>query len=380
MPSGLELLMAHKDEPKASVLQSKVEKMERMPWIEKYRPKNLDDIASQSTTVQILKKNLETSNLPHMLFYGPPGTGKTSTILAMARQLYGPSLFKSRVLELNASDERGISIVRERIKDFARLAVSNPSESDLASHPCPPYKLVILDEADSMTGDAQSALRRTMETYSGITRFCLICNYVTRIIDPLASRCSKFRFKSLDEDSAFARLKYICDEESIKVDDDTLREILRISQGDLRRAINYLQSVSKLLTEEKDDNGDVIMADDGQATKQEEVRELFGFMPSSLLSQFLSVLEAKDLNAIFEFLQEKIAKKGYNASTLLNSLHDRLLLGDRDGDQVDISLRLSNRQKNQIAMTLFDADNKLTQGCDECIQLLNCAIEISKEL
>jgi replication factor C subunit 2/4 len=146
-----------------------------------------------------------------MLFYGPPGTGKTSTVLALAKELYGPELIKSRVLELNASDERGISIVREKVKDFARMQLSNPSAAYRAQYPCPPYKIIILDEADSMTQDAQSALRRTMETYSKITRFCLICNYVTRIIDPLASRCSKFRFKSLDQGNAKRRVEEIAE-------------------------------------------------------------------------------------------------------------------------------------------------------------------------
>ncbi|KAI5285715.1 Subunit of heteropentameric Replication factor C (RF-C), partial [Ascosphaera atra] len=126
-----------------------------------------------------------------MLFYGPPGTGKTSTILALAKSLFGPSLYRSRILELNASDERGIGIVREKVKDFARTQLSHPPNSAeyKAKYPCPPFKIIILDEADSMTQDAQSALRRTMERYSRLTRFCLVCNYVTRIIDPVASRC-----------------------------------------------------------------------------------------------------------------------------------------------------------------------------------------------
>ena len=216
------------------------------PWVEKYRPKTLDDVTAQSNTVTVLKRALESANLPHMLFYGPPGTGKTSTILALTRELYGPQLVKSRVLELNASDERGISIVREKVKNFAKLTVSKPSRSDLENYPCPPYKIIILDEADSMTADAQSALRRTMETYSSVTRFCLICNYITRIIDPLASRCSKFRFKALDSSNALGRLSFIAKEEGVRYHEGVLDRILEISTGDLRKAITLLQSSSKL--------------------------------------------------------------------------------------------------------------------------------------
>ncbi|KAJ9093473.1 hypothetical protein QFC19_008332 [Naganishia cerealis] len=145
----------------------------RQPWVEKYRPKTIEDVASQDHTVAVLRKTLGSTNLPHMLFYGPPGTGKTSTILALARQLFGPDLFRARVLELNASDERGISVVREKIKTFARETprhIKGPS-TDGKVYPQPPFKLIILDEADSMTQDAQSALRRIMETYSKITRF-----------------------------------------------------------------------------------------------------------------------------------------------------------------------------------------------------------------
>ncbi|KAG7834622.1 hypothetical protein KL943_003006 [Ogataea angusta] len=326
---------------------------ERMPW---------------SHAVQVLKRNLQTANLPHMLFYGPPGTGKTSTILAMAKELYGPHLFKSRVLELNASDERGISIVRDKIKNFARLSISNPSKEDLEKYPCPPYKLLILDEADSMTSDAQSALRRTMETYSGITRFCLICNYITRIIDPLASRCSKFRFKMLDEENSIKRLQYICNEENVTASTPVLKEILRISDGDLRKAINFLQSVHKMLMPAEDE-----MADD---VTEDQIRDVFGYLPKDRLMELITLAEKKDADRIFEFVTEYISKEGYNANLIISSLHDVLLLDDETG----ISLSLDGKQKNSISRILFETDARLSHGCDETLQILNCVLQISTVL
>lgn len=345
------------------------EKLHHTPWVEKYRPKNLNDIASQEHAVKVLEKQVSTGNLPHMLFYGPPGTGKTSTILALAKQLYGPNLYKSRVLELNASDERGISIVRQKIKNFAKLTVSNPTPEDLKNYPCPPYKIIILDEADSMTNDAQSALRRTMETYANITRFALVCNYITRIIDPLASRCSKFRFKLLNNENSLNRLKYIANEEQLNLDklqgeDGVLNEVLKISNGDLRKAITYLQSASKLSTSlqlEDDQDGNA-----GLITKQ-SIRETAGVLPDELIDNLVKTIRSKNEEKLISLVND-IILSGWSAQQLIDQLHEVLVIDDS----------INSLVKNQIALILFDTDKKLNFGTDEHIQLLNLVLQVSK--
>lgn len=326
------------------------------PWVEKYRPKNLSDVAAQDHTITVLKKTLRSANLPHLLFYGPPGTGKTSTILALTKELYGPNLISSRVLELNASDERGISIVREKIKNFARLTVTNPSKQDLENYPCPPYKIIILDEADSMTADAQSALRRTMETYSNITRFCLICNYVTRIIDPLASRCSKFRFKPLSTNNALERLNYIAIYESLKYEEKALIKILDIADGDLRKAITLLQSAAKASS-----------LSDSQTITTSGIDELAGMVPEELIQELVGIISKKNLNDIYRYINDFI-KSGWSASSVVNQLHDFYIKSDSYDTQF----------KNKICWLLFDTDSKLSNGTNEHIQLLNLVMKISQ--
>lgn len=348
--------MEHFGSNKRRKVFSNEDKEQSKPWVEKYRPKTLDEVTAQDHAVTVLKKTLQSANLSHMLFYGPPGTGKTSTILALTKELFGPELTKTRVLELNASDERGISIVREKIKNFARLTVSKPSKRDLENYPCPPYKIIILDEADSMTADAQSALRRTMETYSNVTRFCLICNYVTRIIDPLASRCAKFRFKPLDTSNALERLQYVAKQEDVKYEEGTLGRILTISAGDLRKAITLLQSGSKLVD---------YTGNDQIAIKQ--IEELAGVVPTTVVEEMVKHINSKDLNQLIAFTNDFI-KSGWSGVSIVDQLHDYYITNENCDTDF----------KNKLSLILFDTDSKLTNGTNEHMQLLNLLVKISQ--
>ena len=214
-----------------------------LPWIEKYRPNDFTEIISHTDILNALTKLIDNKSLPHLIFYGPPGTGKTTTILACAKKLYG-SNYKNMILELNGSDDRGINVVREQIKDFS---VSKQFIGNFSNELHNFVKLVILDEADSMTYDAQFALRRVIENYTYNTRFCLICNYETKIINALKSRCMIFRFSPIPKIIHFEKLKYICGEEKVNIQDDTLDVLIKLSEGDMRKSINLLQSINTAL-------------------------------------------------------------------------------------------------------------------------------------
>ena len=206
---------------------------ELLPWTEKYRPKNLDQIIGQEETIKGLKAFVKQKNMPHLLFSGPPGVGKTTASLALAHDLFGND-FAGNFVDLNASDDRGIDIVRGRIKDFARsVSLGNV-----------PFKVIFLDECDALTSDAQNALRRTMESYATITRFILSANYSSKIIEPLQSRCALFRFLPLNEQDVKKMIERVAKAEDLKIDDDAIKAIFYVSEGDMRRAINVLQGAS----------------------------------------------------------------------------------------------------------------------------------------
>lgn len=206
---------------------------ETQPWVEKFRPKTLDDVAAHQEIIETIKRLVGENKLPHLLLYGPPGTGKTSTILAVARQLYGKS-FGSMVLELNASDDRGISVVRQQVQDFASSRTLFGKQ----------YKMVILDECDAMTKDAQFALRRIIEKYTRSTRFCLICNYVSKIIPALQSRCTRFRFPPLGEASVRERLRFVAEHEKLQLGEAGMQALITLGAGDMRRTLNIFQATS----------------------------------------------------------------------------------------------------------------------------------------
>ena len=205
-------------------------------WIEKYRPKDFDNIIGQEKNINILKNLLKNKSLPHLLFHGNSGVGKTSTINAISEYLYGKNKV-FMVMRLDASDDRGINSVQQEIKGFAeKMTISNKG-----------VKLIILDEADSMTFDAQFALRRIIEKYSDNTRFCLICNYENKIIKPIKSRCVDIRFYPIDENIIVDKLKIICDNENVKYTLNGINTIAKLSNGDMRKSINILQSSYSLL-------------------------------------------------------------------------------------------------------------------------------------
>ncbi|EGN96830.1 hypothetical protein SERLA73DRAFT_111563 [Serpula lacrymans var. lacrymans S7.3] len=204
---------------------------EMLPWVEKYRPVTLDDVVSHKDITTTIEKFIDKNRLPHLLFYGPPGTGKTSTILAVARRIYGPE-YRKQILELNASDDRGIDVVREQIKQFAETRTLFARG----------FKLIILDEADMMTQQAQAALRRVIEQYTKNVRFCIICNYVNKIAPAIQSRCTRFRFSPLPIVEVEKRIGTVIEAEHVKLTEDGKKALLKLSKGDMRRALNVLQA------------------------------------------------------------------------------------------------------------------------------------------
>ncbi|KAI5194139.1 activator 1 subunit 3 [Aureobasidium subglaciale] len=229
---------------KRSAANLPVELQDTLPWVEKYRPNTLDDVSGHQDILATINKFVDSNRLPHLLLYGPPGTGKTSTVLALARRIYGNKNMRQMVLELNASDDRGIDVVREQIKTFSSTKQIFTSFADKTGRDSSPanFKLIILDEADAMTSTAQMALRRIMEKYTSNTRFCIIANYTHKLSPALLSRCTRFRFSPLKEPDIRRLVDLVIEKEHVNIAPDATDSLVTLSKGDMRRALNVLQA------------------------------------------------------------------------------------------------------------------------------------------
>ncbi|KAF2998777.1 hypothetical protein G7054_g12382 [Neopestalotiopsis clavispora] len=247
---------------KRSAANLPVEAEDSLPWVEKYRPVSLTDVSGHQDILATINKFVDSNRLPHLLLYGPPGTGKTSTILALARRIYGEQNMRQMVLELNASDDRGIDVVREQIKTFASTKQIFTVGASARPGGMASYKLIILDEADAMTNTAQMALRRIMEKYTANTRFCIIANYTHKLSPALLSRCTRFRFSPLKEADIRVLVDKVVMEEDIKITSDATDALVKLSKGDMRRALNVLQACHASSTPLQPKNGPKIAEKD----------------------------------------------------------------------------------------------------------------------
>ena len=325
----------------------------KIPLVDKYRPKKLNDIVQQTEVVKVLKECLKTGKFPHMLFYGSSGTGKTSSILSFAMELYGPKIFGKRVIELNASDERGINVVRNKIITFAKSAVGNADPD----YPCPPYKIIILDEADAMTMEAQSALRTVMESLSNITRFCFICNYINQIIDPIASRCMIFRFKSITDNIMMNKLEEIANKENFPIPKDVLEKIVELARGDIRSGIITLQYIKYIY-------------DDQKMISVQDIYETTNYLPINVIQGVWTRCIENNNTSIKDIRRETVflKQKGYSINAILNKLNILMIENDK----------LNDNQKSLIALHLANIEKKLIDGAEEYIQLLSALAYIQK--
>jgi len=275
----------------------KRENMREEIWVEKYRPMKLEDVFGQEETVERLKSYVSSRNLPHLLFTGPPGVGKTASAVSIAKEMFG-EFWAENFTELNASDERGIDIVRNKIKTFAKTAPIGGAS----------FKIIFLDEADALTNDAQSALRRTMEKYSSNCRFILSCNYSSKIIEPIQSRCAIYRFRSLTDDAVSKRIRFIAEAENLTVTDGGVKSLVYVSGGDMRKAVNSLQAVAFIQKNIDEETVYKITA----TARPEEVLEL---IQTALAGQFKEAREM--LNAL-------VFEQGLSADDVINQIYRAL--------------------------------------------------------
>ncbi|KAI0339595.1 P-loop containing nucleoside triphosphate hydrolase protein [Trametopsis cervina] len=304
---------------------------DNLPWVEKYRPVTLDDVVSHKDITTTIEKFIEKNRLPHLLFYGPPGTGKTSTILAVARRIYGQD-FRKQILELNASDDRGIDVVREQIKNFAETRTLFSKG----------YKLIILDEADMMTTAAQAALRRVIEQYTKNVRFCIICNYVNKIVPAIQSRCTRFRFSPLPMSEVEKRLSGVIEAEGVKLTDDGRKALLKLSKGDMRRALNVLQACHAAY----------------DLTGEAEVYDCTGTPHPADIATIVNSMFADEFTTSYKMISTLKTERGLALQDLLNGAYEYIE-----------ELEFKPHARIYLLDSLATTEHRLAAGGNEKIQL-----------
>ncbi|NYT02023.1 MAG: replication factor C small subunit [Methanosarcinales archaeon] len=300
-------------------------------WIEKYRPSALEDIVGQEQIVKRLKSYVVTKNLPHLLFSGPPGVGKTAAAISIVKEIYGEG-WRNNFIELNASDERGIDVVRHKVKDFARMAPLGGAE----------FKVIFLDEADALTGDAQAALRRTMERYSATCRFILSCNYSSKIIEPIQSRCAVYRFRSLSEEAVKKRIRHIAEKENLKVTEDGLEAIKYVARGDMRKAINALQAAALM----------------GDQVDMQTIYEITAQARPEQIRELITVALKGDFLGARGILDQLLLVQGLSGQDVIVQIHREAL-----------DLEIPDQAKVRLIDRIGEIDFRLTEGANERIQL-----------
>jgi len=309
-------------------------------WIEKYRPKEFNDLKGQSKIVKRIEAFIKQQNIPHLLFAGPSGVGKTTMALLIANKLFKDN-WKSNFLELNASDDRGIDVIRNQVKDFARTkAIGNV-----------PFKIIYLDESDSLTKEAQQALRRTMENFSNSCRFILSCNYSSKIIDPLQSRCSVFRFKPLEKEDIKSIIETVCKEEGLKISKDAIDSLYDISEGDCRKLENILQSCAVI---SKNIDNKTIYDIVSQA-RPNEIKEV------------LIIALNKDFVKARNKLLDTMLRYGLSGLDIVKQIQKEIW-----------NLDISQTQKVELVDKCGEIEFRMVEGSDEFIQLEALLANFSK--
>ena len=300
-------------------------------WTEKYRPKNLDEVVGQKHVTERLKAYVSSNNMPHLLLTGPAGTGKTTCSLALAKEMFGDE-WKGNFIELNASDERGIDVVRGKIKEFARTAPLGQAE----------FKIIFMDEADALTSDAQAALRRTMEKFSKICRFILSCNYSSKIIDPIQSRCAVFRFKPLSKEDVAEYLNMIVRNENIQIDDDAMEALIHVARGDMRRAVNSLQ----------------VAAAQGNRIDIDTIYQTTGLANPEEVKKMLETALAGNFIGARDKLDEIMIEFGLSGQDIIRQIHSSFF-----------ELSIGDSEKVRLMDKTGEIEFRIIEGSNERIQL-----------